>query len=115
MTNEAWFGPIGAPNQFLSMNVFRAVENRMPVARAANTGVSGFIDDRGRILETGRLFREEVLTQELSIRSGNPSFYTKYGNVFGYLCVVAAILTILFRGDPGQWSSLKRYVTNSKI
>lgn len=115
ITNDAWFGRTAAPHQHFAMAVFRAVENRMPVARAANTGVSGFIDDRGRILETGPLFREEVLTRELSIREGKPSFYTRYGNVFGYLCVVAAIFTIIFRGDTGQWSSLKRYVTNSRI
>jgi len=48
ITNDAWFGKTSAPYQHFSMAVLRAVENRVPVARAANTGVSGFIDSKGK-------------------------------------------------------------------
>jgi len=49
MTNDAWYGFSSAPFQFLHMVASRAVETGRPVARAANTGVSAFIDPVGRI------------------------------------------------------------------
>jgi len=51
ITNEAWFGETAAPYQFLSMSVFRAVENRVYVVRCANTGISCFIDPCGRVVD----------------------------------------------------------------
>ena len=50
ITNEAWFGETAAPYQFLSMNVFRAVDNRVYVIRCANSGVSCIIDPTGKIV-----------------------------------------------------------------
>jgi len=51
ITNDAWFMETSAPYQHAQASVFRAVENRIPVLRAANTGLSCFIDSRGRITE----------------------------------------------------------------
>ena len=51
MTNDAWYGFSSAPFQFLRMVATRAVETGRPVARAANTGISAFIDPVGRIRE----------------------------------------------------------------
>jgi apolipoprotein N-acyltransferase len=90
ITNDAWFGRTAAPYQHFSIAVFRAVENRVPLARAANTGVSGFIDAKGRVLETSGIFTEAVLTRTLA--PGNvKTFYTKHGDVFAYLCALAGI------------------------
>ncbi len=90
ITNDAWFGRTSAPYQHFSMAVFRAVENRVPVARAANTGVSGFIDAQGRILDMSPIFTEAYLTRSLA--PGNvKTFYTRYGDVFSYLCLLASI------------------------
>lgn len=90
ITNDAWFGRTSAPDQHFSKAVFRAVENRVPVARAANTGISGFIDSRGRILDKSSIFIEESLTGDVAI--GNErSLYTQYGDVFAYLCIVSTV------------------------
>ena len=93
ITNDAWFGPTSAPYQHFSKAVFRAIENRVPVARAANTGISGFIDSRGRILGTSDIFVEAAMTQELTI-GNEKSIYTKYGDVFAYLCIISTVLLL---------------------
>ncbi len=93
ITNDAWFGPTSAPYQHFSKAVFRAIENRVPVARAANTGISGFIDSRGRILGTSDIFVEAAMTQELSL-GHEKSIYTKYGDVFAYLCIISTVLLL---------------------
>jgi len=52
ITNDAWYGKSGAPYQHAACSVFRAIENRVPVVRCANTGYSCFIDSKGRIYDS---------------------------------------------------------------
>jgi apolipoprotein N-acyltransferase len=94
ITNDAWFGRTSAPFQHFSMAVFRSVENRVPVARAANTGVSGFIDAKGRILETSNIFTEAALTRTL-VPGSTKTFYTRHGDVFAWLCILEAVAAII--------------------
>ncbi len=94
MTNDAWFGKTSAPYQHLAMTVFRAVETRISVVRAANTGISAFIDSRGRILKKGGLFTEETLTHSVRINKRHMSLYTRFGDIFALSTLVLA-LTIL--------------------
>ncbi len=102
ITNDAWFGESVAPFQHFSMVVFRAVENRTPFARAANTGVSGLIDSDGRILLHTPIF-QELATQGKLHLNRVPTFYSHYGDVFAYSCVIIAgiLLAWAFR-RPGQ-------------
>lgn len=95
ITNDAWFGDSAAPYQHFSMVVFRSIENRVPFARAANTGISGFIDAHGRIIKQSPLFTEAALTQSLhpGIRR---TLYTAYGDVFAIGCVIIALGFALF-------------------
>ncbi len=93
ITNDAWFGKTAAPYQHFSMAVLRAVENRVPIARAANTGISGFIDSRGRILQTSKIFTEAYLTHQL-IPGTERTFYTRYGDLFSYACVIASLILL---------------------
>jgi len=100
ITNDAWFGRTSAPYQHFSMAVLRAVENRTPVVRAANTGISGFIDSRGRIIKKSDIFTEETLTEEVILR-GEKSFYTRYGDLFAFLCIIITILLVTDAFFPG--------------
>lgn len=93
ITNDAWFGRTTGPYQHFSMAVFRAVENRKPVVRAANTGISSFIDSNGRILSKTRLFQQEILTQDIRTDPAR-SFYTKYGDIFSYICIVFLVILL---------------------
>lgn len=72
ITNDAWFQKTTAPYQHLQASVFRAVENRVFVVRAANTGVSGFITPSGKIISLVRnkqgrnIFISGYLTQQIT-------------------------------------------------
>lgn len=79
ITNDAWFGRTSAAYQHFSMAVFRAVENRRSLARAANTGISGFIDACGRILVSTDLFTEAVAARPLALIKTR-SFYSRWGD-----------------------------------
>ncbi|GAB4487203.1 MAG: apolipoprotein N-acyltransferase [Thermodesulfovibrionales bacterium] len=94
ITNDAWFGRTSGPYQHFSMGVFRAVENRKPLIRAANTGISGFIDSNGRILRMSSLFRREVVSASLQTDSTRTA-YSAYGDLFVYVCIVAAIMVLM--------------------
>lgn len=85
ITNDAWFGNTSAPLQHLSMTVFRAVENRLYLVRAANTGISAIIDPAGKILSRTGLFERTVLKGEVRYND-EKSFYAAYGDIFVYLC-----------------------------
>ncbi|MHB8881090.1 MAG: apolipoprotein N-acyltransferase [Thermodesulfovibrionales bacterium] len=94
ITNDAWFGRTAGPYQHFSMAVFRAIENRKPVVRAANTGISGFIDSSGRITARTPLFSREFLSGEIK-PDKTLTFYTKYGDLFSYACIITFIALLL--------------------
>jgi apolipoprotein N-acyltransferase len=89
ITNDAWFGDSAAPYQHLDMVVLRAVENRVPFARAANTGISGFIDATGRVAATSDLFVPASRAAPLVPRA-NDTWYTRLGDAFAWACVALA-------------------------
>ena len=93
ITNDAWFGRTAGPYQHFSMAVFRAVENRKPLIRAANTGISGFIDSSGRIIAQSPLFERLVLTRDIKTDSTR-SFYSKYGDLFTYIWIVFSLILL---------------------
>jgi len=90
ITNDAWFGTTSAPYQHLSMTVFRAVENRLYLVRAANTGISAIIDPTGKILAQTGIFERTVLKGEVKYID-EKTFYTAYGDLFVYLCGIVLI------------------------
>jgi len=95
ITNDAWFGKTSAPYQHLSIATFRAVENRVYIARAANTGISAFIDPSGKILKQGEIFTEEAISGAIRL-SSSMTFYTLYGDVFAWLCFGFSILLLAY-------------------
>ena len=93
LTNDAWYGHTSAPYQHLSLGVFRAVESRRSFIRAANTGISGFIDPTGRIKSPTGLFVDAVIHHDVPVFS-NVSVYTRIGDLFTFLCFSAVILML---------------------
>lgn len=105
ITNDAWFGKSSAPYQHFAMAVFRAIENRVSFARAANTGISGFISPKGEILQTSPIFVDAYLTQKIS-PSSTRTFYTLYGDIFAYLCISVSVLMLGISRWKGEFKIL---------
>jgi len=93
ITNDAWFGKTSAPYQHFAQAVFRAVENHVFVARAANTGISGFIDPKGKILKEGGIFEEEAINGVIRLSTGK-TFYTLNGDIFAWICSAFSVLWV---------------------
>jgi apolipoprotein N-acyltransferase len=95
VTNDAWFGQSAAASQHFSMVVFRSVENHLAFARSANTGISGFIDPFGRIVEATPVFTEQALKATMQVWRPD-TFYSRHGDVFAYGCAIICALLFLF-------------------
>ena len=92
MTNDAWFGKTAAPYQHAQASVFRAVENRVNVVRATNTGLSCFILPEGKIAASVSENGEEIFVTghkgyDLLLKK-EKSFYTRFGDVFALFCFI---------------------------
>jgi apolipoprotein N-acyltransferase len=94
ITNDAWFGMTSAPYQHLSMITLRAVENRLYIVRAANTGISAVIDPTGRITTRTKLFEEASLRETVKF-TNDKTFYMLYGDMFVYICLLSLFICIL--------------------
>jgi apolipoprotein N-acyltransferase len=94
ITNDAWFGKTAAASQHLSMAVLRAVENHVCLARAANTGISAFIDGSGRILYQSELYVPDAHAVELAWLPGG-SLYTRIGDAFAWACIIVCGLALI--------------------
>ncbi|MDP6625310.1 MAG: apolipoprotein N-acyltransferase, partial [Nitrospinota bacterium] len=95
ITNDAWFGKSAASYQHISMVVFRAVENRRPVIRAANTGITGIIDSRGKIITQTDIFVRDKIIGNIFPEKSYRTFYTLYGDVFA---IAVLLCTIVYGG-----------------
>ena len=101
ITNDGWFLHSAGSHQHLANAIFRCVETRRPMVRAANTGVTCFINQFGRVTqmlrdETGSTFTEGVLTGEIKAPTEHElTFYTRHGELFAKFCVVITLLAIL--------------------
>jgi apolipoprotein N-acyltransferase len=93
ITNDAWFGRSSAPYQHLAMSRFRAIENRVWLVRAANTGVSAFISPSGRIVEQSPLFETTFLLQEVGL-GARPSLYTRTGDMLPLLFLLLSLCAL---------------------
>ena len=98
IANDGWLdGGYGvASRQHFAMAVLRAVEARRHLVRAATTGVSGFVDPWGRIVETAAPDTASVLYARVVARDGITP-YVRYGDWFPVVCVVAAVALALSR------------------
>jgi apolipoprotein N-acyltransferase len=93
ITNDGWWGNTQGYLQHLVYGRLRAIETRKSIARAANTGISGFINQRGDILEHSEYWEQSVLSANIKENSIQ-TFYTKHGDYLGRFSLYLSILCI---------------------
>jgi apolipoprotein N-acyltransferase len=99
ITNDAWFGRTAAPWQHLAQAVFRAVELKRPLVRAANTGVSAIVDRSGRVETALGLFTRGTLAARIALpRAGESTLYARVGDRFAHVCALAAAAALVAVG-----------------
>ena len=100
ITNDAWFGEGSAQWQHAANAAFRAVENGVPMVRAANNGLTQWFDAAGIIHElfgeNGRVYQPGFLMVRLPVGQARPStYYHRQGDVFGWTCVAWTAWTLV--------------------
>ena len=89
ITNDGWYLNTAAPHQHFLVNIFRAIENRRSVIRAANNGISALIDPWGRTIKKLDLNEYAVLNVQAPVyKDYGLSFYSRYGNWFVFCCFI---------------------------
>ncbi|PID72274.1 MAG: apolipoprotein N-acyltransferase [Desulfobulbus propionicus] len=95
LTNDAWYGRSSAPHQSMAMSVFRAVETKRSLVRAANTGISGFIDPVGNVVAQTELFEPAAVTRKVTLWE-EQTVFTRSGYMFGACCLCLAGALLFF-------------------
>lgn len=91
ITNDGWWGNSPGHKQHLEFSKLRAIETRRSVARSANTGISGFINQRGDIIEQSKYWEQTALRNTIKTND-KLTFYVRYGD---YLYKISVFLTAL--------------------
>jgi apolipoprotein N-acyltransferase len=103
ITNDAWYGWSSAPYQHWDQAAMRSIENGRYLARAANTGISGFVDPYGRVIQMSSLFEEDLLVADvrfLTVRT----VYAVLGDLIAWLSLAVTAAALLATARPAvQW------------
>jgi apolipoprotein N-acyltransferase len=109
VTNDGWFERSAGSHQHLANAIFRCVETRRPMIRAANTGVTCFINQFGRVTQilrddTGSTFTEGVLAGEIKVPTDQElTFYVRHGELFAKACAAITVASILVLLGVRRW------------
>ncbi|MBN9588629.1 MAG: apolipoprotein N-acyltransferase [Alphaproteobacteria bacterium 64-11] len=95
VTDDSWFGPWAGPRQHLLIARVRAIEEGLPIARAANTGISAMIDPLGRISARLALGKMGVVDARLSAALPE-TVYARFGDLPFFLLLLGAVLVAYF-------------------
>jgi len=91
--NDGWLGTSAGPYQHFELARLRAIENRVPIVRSSNTGISGVISPSGKVLKKIPLGVQSVFIEKINLVN-NGSYYSIHGDIFAKIC--SAILLFMF-------------------
>lgn len=94
ITNDGWFGKISGPQQHNDMAILRTVENNVPLARSANTGISMVVDSYGRILKENPLFKEDFIVWQVAIHNAK-TLYSTIGDILPIFSLIFVTLALI--------------------
>ena len=95
ITNDAWWGNTPGYRQHLNFARLRAIELRRDIARCGNTGISGFIDQRGEILSQSDWWTRQTISGQINLSSEQTAF-VRHGDVVGRVCTLVFLLLAAF-------------------
>ena len=102
ITNDAWYGRSSAAYQHWEQASLRAIEQGRYLARAANTGISGFVDPYGRVLQRSTMFESAVMTEDVRFIT-EKTIYGRTGDLVGWSAVVLTLAALVMtRGRSGR-------------
>ncbi|MGB0440634.1 MAG: apolipoprotein N-acyltransferase, partial [Paracoccaceae bacterium] len=99
ITNDAWFGNFSGPYQHLVQAQARAIEQGLPVARAANTGISAMIDPYGRIVQALALNTDGFMDVQLPV-AAPVTLYSRYGEWIWIVLAGLALAIVAYGRQP---------------
>ena len=94
ITNDAWYGRSSAAYQHWEQASLRAIEGGRYLARAANTGISGFVDPYGRVIEKSSLFEQALLIGDLRFIRER-TIYSRIGDLVAWLSLAISVAALL--------------------
>src|SRR5262249_40573412 len=103
LTNDAWFGDSGEPQQHMALSIFRTVEERLDLARCTKSGISAFIDASGQVSQQSavqdpyagtRLLPPTTLLGEVALMRPR-GFFLSLGDLFSWLLLAASIALLV--------------------
>ncbi len=100
VTNDGWFGISTGPYQHFQQARVTAIELGLPLARAANTGISAVVDPVGRVIDSLPLGTEGVLDAPLPRAIGAP-IYARFGDALAYIMIAIAFVAVMRRRRAG--------------
>lgn len=92
VTNDGWWGNTSGKDQHFDYARLRAIETRRWVARAANTGISGFINQRGDVVARSDWWTTYSASQEINLNE-DLTFYTRNGDLIAFIFIGMAVLS----------------------
>jgi len=107
VTNDAWFGRTSLIYQHAAFASFRAIENRVWIARGANTGISAIIDPWGRMVQSAGVFEQETLIGTVGKRERD-TLYLLWGDWIGQVSLVATLALVIGGWRAGRGRRRRR-------
>lgn len=109
ITNDGWWDDTPGYKQHFSFARLRAIENRKSVARSANTGTSGFINQRGDVLKASKWWTIDALKGNIFLNE-KTTLYMKTGDILGRLSVISVLVILLYSLFKNRWVSSRKQV-----